>query len=465
MTRIKTVMQGIRQNQDKLLSYVIFMPLFFLAMQFTILTTFNWFQSPIQPYLRYVVILLTGLAFAIALPTVLRRVSHTVFSTYIIALLLMTFTYYAYPQNRPYLIDGAFNLLGISLPLLVYTLAVRDDIELMNAARKIGNFIALLLGILTVVNLWGTFDGDPYSMALSYYLLFSCIVLLRELFNRASLTKLLGLLLLVLLIILKGSRGSLASMFFFTIAMTCSPHTKLDNRNFLNYAKKGVLLSSLCLMLVFNQQIFGAIGEFAKAINVYSRTAVIAGGDAKVRPEDKLVADEKVEQSATLSMEEMTLAPPAAGRPPTATQFIELPPAEPSEQSTILHLAGRGTMYRAVWDVVRSAGIWPTGLYADRVVLDGRYVHNIALEVLVHFGLVIGPVLLLLFAFITIKSLIRADKLQFELLLMWLSMGLVPLVVSASYLHHMHFWILMGLVFRISGKKRFNIKQVLNYDT
>ena len=91
------------------------------------------------------------------------------------------------------------------------------------------------------------------------------------------------------------------------------------------------------------------------------------------------------------------------------------------------------------------------GLAGDRLLVGG-YVHNFFIEVLAHFGVVMGSILLVWFMVRLIMSVKNNTKHihKYEMIIIWIALGLAPLMVSSSYLININFWILLGLMSRDS---------------
>jgi O-antigen ligase len=93
------------------------------------------------------------------------------------------------------------------------------------------------------------------------------------------------------------------------------------------------------------------------------------------------------------------------------------------------------------------------GLAGDRLYTGGTYSHNIFLEIISGFGIIVGIIILLFLGCITIRSLFLKNKTRANLMLMWFCIGFVPLIVSGSYLTSFQFWIFLGLITRFSVTK------------
>lgn len=429
-----TRVSGKKLGEEKLLSYAVMSPFFLLTLQFFILNVFDLFGTRFQTTLRIITIGFVGLAFVSSFLIVLRRSFRFAVITYAVAFLVLAVNYYLYTQNRPYIQEELFSLVFISLPVMIYVYSVQDFEIFINAVRHTSYAIGILATATGLIKLWGTIDGKMYSMTLAYYLLFPCIVITCQLFKRFNVYLFLSLILCVLLIILKGSRGPLACLFAYACMMTLSPRVVLSGDRRTNRITKMIILFLLALLLAFSQHLFGAINEFSKSIGIQSRTASIISGE---RNKARLPDQKNISQTESqLLGDDLENAP-------------EVPIESLRPEQDVIYLAGREKLYRAVTSEIMKSKWMPLGLLGDRVVLKGTYAHNFILEVIAHFGLVIGIFLLLIFAIAMLRALVRSSEQQHKMLIMWISLGLVPIAFSGSYLENMHFWILVGIMIRV----------------
>jgi O-antigen ligase len=112
-----------------------------------------------------------------------------------------------------------------------------------------------------------------------------------------------------------------------------------------------------------------------------------------------------------------------------------------------LHLSGRDFLYKVVIEEVKNNPILGIGLAGDRRLIN-TYVHNIVLEILANFGTIIGSAFIILLALISFKTLFLSNKKVFDMISIWISIGLVHLIISSSYLLDFKFWIFLGLAIR-----------------
>lgn len=108
-----------------------------------------------------------------------------------------------------------------------------------------------------------------------------------------------------------------------------------------------------------------------------------------------------------------------------------------------------------IWNqAIENVGILGKGLFGDRTVLLDEYFnpiypHNFILEILVDFGMILGSVLLVIFAAAVGKALLvslkSGDSQQIQMSFAMISVLLVRHMVSASFLTSLDFWFYIGL--------------------
>lgn len=86
------------------------------------------------------------------------------------------------------------------------------------------------------------------------------------------------------------------------------------------------------------------------------------------------------------------------------------------------------------------------GLWGDRVILNGRYPHNIIAEILIDYGWILGSGILILLMCIILRGLYKANVLMSIALCSLLSTGIVKLLLSGSFVNQEPaFYVLIGL--------------------
>ena len=119
-----------------------------------------------------------------------------------------------------------------------------------------------------------------------------------------------------------------------------------------------------------------------------------------------------------------------------------------------IHLGGRDLVYQNIIKGILDKPYIGMGLAGDRRINGGGYAHNLLLEILADYGIVLGTILIVSLVFLIVKYLFIKDKEIYNMYIIWLSLGFVHFMVSGSYLIDLRFWILMGLIANLSiGEK------------
>jgi hypothetical protein len=117
----------------------------------------------------------------------------------------------------------------------------------------------------------------------------------------------------------------------------------------------------------------------------------------------------------------------------------------------ISHDSNRGEIYGMIWNKILASPFWGHGIFGDRPVWS----HNIFLELCCDFGLLIGPLLIVGMFGYAYKKMHSISKEDVIYIFVFICTAFVPLLVSSSYLIHMEFPLLLGLIYRINNKQIF----------
>lgn len=118
--------------------------------------------------------------------------------------------------------------------------------------------------------------------------------------------------------------------------------------------------------------------------------------------------------------------------------------------NNLSHSSGRTEIYQQCWDLIIANPLIGTGVASDRAVHS--YAHNLFLELWMDFGLVFGSFFLVVIALLILYALFR-DNTNASFLVMFICIGIVPLMVSGSYLTSISFGLCMGVACRMAVKK------------
>lgn len=125
------------------------------------------------------------------------------------------------------------------------------------------------------------------------------------------------------------------------------------------------------------------------------------------------------------------------------------------EQGTLTESSGRDWIYSTTWNSILDSPIWGHGIFGDRVILFGDYSHNMFLEMLHNFGLLLGAGLILFLLITTVRVLLKLDNDNKKLLLFFCSYCIIPLMVSSSYLEDPKFGMFIGSLLILSRNNPF----------
>ena len=114
------------------------------------------------------------------------------------------------------------------------------------------------------------------------------------------------------------------------------------------------------------------------------------------------------------------------------------------------HFSGREYIYSTLLKAIDKKPFLGYGISGDRMIMGSfaKYSHNIFLELIIQFGIIIGGSLIFILLFLITKGLLEKDNLKYNLFIIWLSLGFAPLLVSNSYLVAINFWILLALMIK-----------------
>ena len=129
----------------------------------------------------------------------------------------------------------------------------------------------------------------------------------------------------------------------------------------------------------------------------------------------------------------------------------------------VSHDSGREEiLYLPAMREIEKSPIVGHGIGSDRKLI-GFYVHNIFLEVFLHYGLFGGGILFFLFFFFCIKSFFNKQIVNLQggrnVFIMIFMFGFLPLLVSSSYLLDFGFAVLIGYIVRCQKVKRTALKK------
>lgn len=376
-----------KRNEDEKISIAIMASFVILTLQYLILVSFNIMEGPRMEVVQNVSKLLVGLVFLYSFPIVFRRSKATIVVTYLIAIFIIILHYLLFPDNQKAIISLIFPLFFMSIPGFIYSRSL-NDIKAFKRMMKKSSFFIFFIGLtIQLMVVIGNVSIGTYSMALSYYLLFSAILFADDLIDTFRFQSLIALIVTIFIIIALGSRGPLLSLFMFVVLKLIKQRKRLTYQKFV-FTLSIALFSILALLNL--EKIFIFLYNLLLNYGINSRTLWI---------------------------------------------FI-------NEE---FYLSGRDTIYHLLMEYIANKPLLGHGIGGDRVLIGG-YAHNIFLEILINFGVIFGGIILLVLLITMIYRLSSKSRMYYNILIIWISYGFIHLMVSSSYLTDIKFWILIGIL-------------------
>ncbi len=387
---ITTISKNIIQG-DKKISIIIMSSFVILSIQYLILIYFQLIGTSLGQLIQLLSKIIIGFFYLSALLIVLRRNKIKFLGIYLIAIIIFAYNLLFFPKNWEYLKLVIFPLFFTCLPSFIYAYSIDDQdilMSIMEKASKIVFVVGLILSILVFI---GKSSVGSYSMVFSYYMLLPSIIYLNKLMESFSFKYVAYLITLLFIILSLGARGPVLCIGVFVMLKIMKLFNKIT------------LFSTFAYIAMFFVIIIGFI---------YKETVLIHINDLFLN----------------MGISSRTL-----------TLLIRKD----------IYLSGREELYKTVLDSFYANPILGIGLAGDRVILEGTYAHNIFLELLAHFGFVAGLFIIVAILYIFIKDLFVKDRNKYDIFIIWLAIGFIPLFISGSYLLDSRFWILLGLSSKI----------------
>ena len=342
---------------------------------------------------------IVGLTFIIALPTVVKRSFLPLCLTYIVAVIVFIFQFLLFYNNGVYLISLLFDFFCICLPSFIYAYSIKDNKVISMLMLKVSQITLGIGTLMSYLVLFRRLNIGEYSMTLSYYLLLPSLVLLNRYLTNYSVIHLLLFILSTAEITILGSRGALLSTGLYVIlGLLINLKSIYRELNAKILVFNFTLLSGITFFILFFNEIIRYIYTKLILMGIYSRTLSLFLNDR-------------------------------------------------------VYMSGRDTdLYSVAVDIISKNPLLGTGIASDRLYL-GNYVHNLFLELAMDFGLIMGLVISLVIIGLALKTTFLEEKRTAYFILIFFCLGVVPLMVSSSYLVSSWFWLYLGLAIRVLPRK------------
>lgn len=130
-------------------------------------------------------------------------------------------------------------------------------------------------------------------------------------------------------------------------------------------------------------------------------------------------------------------------------------------ENDISHSGGRENIASYVFDQLMQSPVEGLGLFGDRYYLNGGYCHNIFLEILLDFGIILGSIILVTLFVSIVLVYLSSSKEDRKRIIMYYMAFVAPLMFSESYLISNSFFIFIGLLFIIHNNNVVRLRNKL----
>ena len=133
-------------------------------------------------------------------------------------------------------------------------------------------------------------------------------------------------------------------------------------------------------------------------------------------------------------------------------------------QQKEIHLSGRGEIYKNVYNSILKDPFSIKGIFSDFFVTGiNDYSHNIVLELLYQFGVILGGFLLFIILIIFFFSVYHKQKdFQDNLIFIFAVISIVHLMISGTLWESVEFWTWVGLYLKRRNYENYILKNSVN---
>lgn len=339
--------------------------------------------------ISFIFMMLVGIMYIKNLRIVLKRNGMFFILSYVFFACLFLFSALFNPETIEILPNIAFWFFIISLPTAQYYLAIRDKAIFLNMLILSG-YYQMFLGLAIFISMILT--TPRYDMVFSYLILVPMVVLTyKQIFIKFRMSDVALIILAFIAVVSVGARGPIVAYFIYLMLL------------FVNYLIKNRLKAkSLAWILLSTTVIFSIVLNFNFFIKQLND--LLVKNDVRSRTIYLLLSD------------------------------------------TVDFSTGRSEIFSDTIDNIFLNPIFGHGIGGDRVFLNGTHPHNIFLEIIAQFGIILGGVFsLILISYWFIGVFLNKSTTNQHLAIIFSGLGLISLFFSGSYLTSSNFWLFMAI--------------------
>lgn len=325
---------------------------------------------------------------------ILKNIVFVVFSLIITSAIALTNILF-FPNTSIFFTSTLFSFITNVFPFFVAIYGIQNLHYFKNRLILFSKRITYFVLVVLVVNYVFGFDfaDSSYLMGFGYSLLIPICVLFEDFYKNKKFLSLFYFLLLFFIVVIFASRGPIVSIFLWILYVVLENAMKSKK----SFGSTSVAILLIAVFFVFGQTLLHSISTILSSIGVYSRTISIL-----------------VSQSD-------------------------------------IYLSGRDIIYSEIYHQIMNSPFILKGINADYLVI-GQYSHNIVLEVIYEFGLLLGSILLILLFTLALKSIFMKSSDTKYIVMLLLITSLPILMFSGTVWTSSGFWAWICL----TTKKRIN---------
>lgn len=332
------------------------------------------------------------LSMIFALPVVAKRLKPVMLVLPAIYFFMWGYSYLFYDENRIFLTDNNMVIFWVNMIPTVLIVSTISNWERLYSALRTSSIIVICCALVYLPTVVAN-KMDADYMNYSYQIMFSIVFMVFLSFDKRNLFDIFIALIGIFCVVANGARGTIIGIMIGLIIFILSSRRFRFNYNLM------ISLTAFVIISFFSE--FIAIFE-----KVYSYFGI---------------------SSRTLSY---------------------------LNQDIIFESSGRDVFAIESMSVLSDNLFDGVGMFGDRVFLKGFYSHNVLIEIMVNYGIVLGGVIIctIIWYMLTVIQSPNKDHLNFICLVTICSSGFMKLMLSSSYNMEPMFFVMIVLCIKARSR-------------
>ncbi len=341
--------------------------------------------------------IIIGVFFLLVLPRLINRLDWNMFLYIIISILTIFLNFIVFPETAPYFINTAFTYITVCFPCVLVIYEIDNYNALLDSLVKTSYIVipfCVILLFLRLQNRLSFFLEGHYQMGLGYALVLPALIFLYKSKREKRTVFFFYAAIISFTILLCGSRGPLLEILLYYIYLEYSNNKTKQRKLFLIFSSVVLII----LLLFYNKiaflfyQVFNSIGISSRVL----RTLAYDG----------------------------------------------------------IYLSGRDNLlYTPLMSMIDKNPYSIRGINSEWIIV-GVYAHNMVLELVYQFGVVLGSLILFVIAVNIIKSFRLIECTHSDLIMLFLFSSIPCLLFSSSLWNKTEFWIWFSLYAKSMSQSR-----------